>query len=312
MTISIVERDLLHLRYKPKRSNFKDCTECPAFDLFDWVIWTPDDRRFQRFKSLRPATILCLAHPKSLRTLLKLKFLFKNATLIIAGEDTHLSAVLSEVELLIPHCKEIFFEAKDIDHRSVHAFGMGFISFYLKRIGNEVIIDLLGRIKENCWEKEGVLVAWGAIWNHLDEKLVDRQRAASFVEKSDWLVREELGPGEYFQRLAASKFLLAPAGQGIQAPKLAEAWLMRTVPIVVRNPCFEDLDRLGFPFVLLNNWEELTPKLLQDYENRRNSIKWNEVEKMLTLKHFKEELLGKTAEHGAAPDGNSASLHCRR
>jgi hypothetical protein len=227
--------------------------------------------------------------------LLNLKFLFKNPTLIIAGEDTHLSTVLSEVELLIPHCKKIFYEAKDIDHQSVHSFGMGFISYYLKRIGNEVIIDLLGKIKENGLEKKGVLAAWGAIWKQLDESLVDRQRAASFVEKSDWLMREELEPDAYFQRLATSKFVLAPAGQGIQAPKLAEAWLMRTVPIVVRNPCFEDLERLGFPFVLLNNWKELTPKLLQDYENRRNSIKWNEVEKMLTLKHFKEELLGKTA-----------------
>jgi len=296
MTISIIDRDLLHLRYKPKRSNFKDCAECPAFDLFDWVIWIPDDRRFQRFRSLCPATILCLAHPESLRTLLKVRFLLKNVTLIIAGQDTLLSVVLSQVELLIPHCKKIFFEAKDIDHQIVHAFGMGFNSFYLKRVGNEVIIiDLLGRVRTNCLEKKGVLVAWGAIWKYLDEILLDRQRAARFVEKSNWLVREELKPDEYFQRLAASKFLLAPAGQGIQAPKLAEAWLMRTVPIVVRNPCFEDLDRLGFPFVLLNNWEELTPRLLQDYENRRNSIKWNEVEEMLTLKHFKEEILGQKA-----------------
>ena len=68
---------------------------------------------------------------------------------------------------------------------------------------------------------------------------------------------------------------------------------MRTVPIVVRNPCFEDLDRLGFPFVLLDRWEELTPELLQDYEDRRNSIQWSEVEKMLTLKHFKEEILSR-------------------
>ena len=294
MSLSIVERDLLHLRYKPRRSSFKDCAECPAFDLFDWVIWTPDDKLFQRFKTFRPKTILCLAHPRSLRFLLKLKFLFRNATLVIAGEDTHLSAVLSEVELLVPHCRKIFFEAKDIEHRSVHAFGMGFISYYLKRIGNEVIVDLMGRVQELSWKKEGVLVAWGAIWKHLDEKLEDRRRAASFVEKSDWLVREELGPGEYFQRLAASKFLLAPAGQGIQAPKLAEAWLMRTVPIVVRNPCFEDLDRLGFPFVLLDHWEELTPKLLQDYESKRNSINWSEVERMLTLKYFKEELLRRT------------------
>ena len=294
MSLSIVERDLLHLRYKPRRSSFKDCAECPAFDLFDWVIWTPDDKLFQRFKTFRPKTILCLAHPRSLRVLLKLRFLFKNATLVIAGEDTHLSAVLDEVELLIPHCRKIFFEAKDIEHRSVHAFGMGFISYYLKRIGSELIVDLMGRVKESCWEKEGVLVAWGAIWKHLDGKLEDRRRAARFVEKSDWLVREELGPGEYFQRLAASKFLLAPAGQGIQAPKLAEAWLMRTVPIVVRNPCFEDLDRLGFPFVLLDHWEELTPKLLQDYESKRNSINWSEVERMLTLKYFKEELLRRT------------------
>jgi hypothetical protein len=293
VTISIVLKDLLHLRYKPKHRNFKDCAECPAFDLFDWVIWTPDDRRFQRFKKLLPATVLCLAHPKSLRTLLKLRFLIRDTILVIAGEDTNLSAVLTEVEVLAPYCKQILFEAKDIDHHNVRAFGMGFISYYLSRIDNEVIIDLLGRIKQKSWKKKGVLVAWGAIWKHLDEKLIERSRAAMYVEKSDWLVREELGPYEYFQRLASAKFLFAPAGQGIQSPKLAEAWLMRTVPIVVRNPCFEDLNRSGFPFVLLDNWEELTPNLLINYENTRRSIKWNEVEEMLTLKHFREEILGK-------------------
>ncbi len=297
MTISIAERDLLHLRYKPKSTRFKGCEECPTFDFFDWVIWTPNDKCFQRIKNLRPKTILCLAPPKSLRILLILRLLLKNATVVIAGADTNLSKVLSQVEPLIPHCNKIFFEAKDIEHLHIQSFGMGFISFYLRRIDNKVIISLINEVRNesNYRGKDGVLVAWGAIWSSLDERLLDRRRAVQFVEKNDWLIREELEPDEYFRRLAYSKFLLAPAGQGIQAPKLAEAWLMRTVPIVVRNPCFEDLYRLGFPFVSLGSWDELTLELLKNYESKLNSIDWNKVEKMLTLRYFKEVFLGVTA-----------------
>ena len=126
--------DLLHLRYKPRRENFKNCLPCPAFQLFDWVIWFPDSIFSCRFHRLRPKRVLCLAHPKSLSYLKKSRHFLKDSIVVIAGEDTNLSSVLSTVEEILPHCSKIYYEAKDIPHGLIKSFCMGFTSFYLKLV----------------------------------------------------------------------------------------------------------------------------------------------------------------------------------
>lgn len=283
---------LLHLRYKPARENFKGCGECPAFDCFDWVIWKPDAKTFLRSRKLFPKTILCLAHRESLQVLSRFRFLLRGVTLVVAGEDTNLSALRDEIDRLSPHCKRIHFEAKDIDHPVVRSFSMGFISYYLKRLGEDLLRECIARVRSGAATKQGVLVAWGAIWKVLDDQLDERKMAARFVEESDWLHRQELTPPDYVRALVHSRYLLAPAGAGVQAPKLAEAWLFHVVPIVIRNPCFEDLAGMGYPMVMLNCWEDLTEDLLAAKEPWRDSIDWKQVDHMLTIDHFQQHCLG--------------------
>lgn len=290
-SIKTVEEDLLHLRYKDNNEKFKDCGECPGFDLFDWVIWKPNARTFLRLKKLRPAKVLCLSHAKSLKLLVRLRVLLKNITLVVAGEDTNLSQLKDYIEKLRPHCREIYFEAKDVKHPQVESFAMGFNCFYLKAIGNETIIELMEEVRRGGTHKKGVLAAWGAVWKHLDDTISERRDAADYVSQCSWVSREELPPDQYMRRLAKSKYAITPRGQGVQAPKLAEAWLMRTVPIAIPNPCFNDLAKAGFPFVFVEEWRELTPELLTNYENIRESIDWGKVESMLTLGHFKENIV---------------------
>jgi hypothetical protein len=286
MNPDILVYNLLHLRYKPKRKNFKGCAPCPAFRLFDWVIWLPDSLFSCRCRRSTPRTVLCLAHPKSLRILEKSKSRLKNATVIIAGEDTNLSHVLPTVEALLPYSRKIYYEAKDVMHTEIKSFCMGFISFYLKRVDAKIISHFVTLVSNPEWKKEGVLASWGGVWKHLDNTLQDRYAAGQFIKECDWIEREKLGPVDYWNRLAESKFLLAPSGQGVQAPKLAEAWLMRTIPIVTVNPCFSDLQQIGFPMLILEKWEDLTLELLREFEVKNSAIDWLKVQSMLTLESF--------------------------
>ncbi len=290
----IILSDLLHLRYRPhKWPKLKECQPCPAFQLFDWVIWLPHSALSCRFRNFMPRTVLCLAHLSSLQVLLKLKSCLSNSTVIIAGRDTNLSKVLPIVETLLPYCQKIYYEAKDIAHPEIESFSMGFTSFYfyLHRVEFETISQLATLVSNLEWEKQGVLAAWGGIYARLDQILADRRAAVEFVENCPWIQREQLEPADYWQRLAESKFLLAPAGNGIQSPKLAEAWLMRTVPIVTDNPCFRDLQAEGFPLLIIDQWNDLTQKLLENFETERCNIDWERVQSMLTLQHFRSRYL---------------------
>ena len=280
-----------NLRYKPKRQAFFGCQKPPVFDEFDLVIWWPDSLRASRLRTRSPQNILCLAHPKSFQILNKLRGIAKNATIIIAGEDTLLSVFLRIVHPDIVEQNTIYFEAKDVCHSTIKSFSMGFISYYLKRIGNDDLTVLIKQVADADWKKHGVLAAWGGIWSHLDNTLDDRRAAVEMVEKSNWLKREVLNANEYWQRLAEVKYLIAPAGQGIQAPKLAEAWLMRTVPIVTRNPCFEDLQKKGYPLCIVEDWGSLSLSIVAEWESTYISIDWKRVEHMLTTQYFVEEYL---------------------
>jgi len=283
--------DLLHLRYKPKKKNFTGCDPCPAFKLFDWVIWLPDAKYSCRFRRLKPRTVLCLANAKSLNILKKLRAGLKETTVVITGEDTNLSEVLPTVEALQPYCSRIYYEAKDVTHSEITSFCMGFNDFYLRRAGLENISKLSESVADSMWEKQGLLASWGGIFPSLDKSLDDRRAAVEFVEKCPWIARESLEPTDYWQRLAEVKFLLAPAGQGIQSPKLAEAWLMRTVPIVTDNPCVQDLQSAGFPLLVIKTWNELTQEVLQDFEPKRINIDWEKIQFMLTLEYFRSHYL---------------------
>lgn len=281
---------ILHLRYMPKRQRFRNCSEPPVFDYFDWVIWSPDDKVFQRKRTEYPNNILMLAARQSCEVLLARIEQIRGATLVVGGEDTHLSTLLDSMNILAKHCKAIFYEAKDIRHERIRSFSMGFISYYMKRFDSFLAAQLIMEAKALELNKHGVLAAWGVIWKHLDEIVEDRRNASTFIEKTPWINRVILTPDLYMKRLMESKYLIAPAGNGIQAPKLAEAWLVRTVPIVVCNPCFEDLRDEGFPFLMLKSWEDLTETLVEQYEDERLRIDWESVAQMLTLKYFLKKI----------------------
>lgn len=64
----------------------------------------------------------------------------------------------------------------------------------------------------------------------------------------------------YWRELCRYRFMISPLGDEIQSPKTVEALLVLTVPIVHRgpSPIAQDLRRMGFPLVIVNEWDEIT------------------------------------------------------
>ena len=278
--------DLLDLRFKPNSKNFKACPKNSVFKHFDWVIWFPHSAKALRIKRPLPRTILCLAHPKSFRILNRLKHLINQATIVFAGCDTNLSRCLKELEPSIISKNRIFYEAKDIYHPSIKSFCMGFSRFYLEKAGIENIKQVIHQYENGHYTKSGVLAAWGKHWPGLDKKVEDRQKANTFLNNCSFISRQDLSPDVYWDKVARSEFQLCPEGKGIQAPKLAEAWLVGTVPIVTRNACFEDLKEMGYPIIILDKWDELTEDSLELWRNEIRKIDWNNVRQKLTRSHL--------------------------
>lgn len=284
--------ELLHLRYKPKRPQFQEEDRCPAFRSFDLVLWHPDSLQVSRIRKLRPRTVLCLANPRSFRILNCLRGIVKGATIVVAGEDTRLSVFLKTVDPRLIADNRILYEAKDVSHPTIKSFSMGFISFYLRKSGREVVQQAMDDFASGDHDKQSkVLASWGRHWPHLDGTLEDRREADEFLEKCDFLERRSFEPKEYWHELLNSRFLLAPQGQGVQAPKLAEAWLVGTVPIVTDCTCFRDLQEAGYPLIIVKQWTDITRESLQRWEESTRAIEWTLVRDMLTERYFRENVV---------------------
>jgi len=85
---------------------------------------------------------------------------------------------------------------------------------------------------------------------------------SDFTNHTPWAEHRMIPAEHYWPELAKYRFLIAPRGNGLQAPKFMEALAVMTIPITLRYACFEDLQMYGFPLVVVDDWEEITPKAL--------------------------------------------------
>ena len=280
-------RSWISLRHHSELKQYKGFLKPPAsHDLFDWVVWSPNDPKTNRTDIANPRTILCRAMPRSIKKLLSLLTNNSDATLVLGGCDVPLSGSLKLLAPNLHRFKKIFYEAKDIDHDKISSFPMGFNSFYLREAGYENIKAAVTR--SNSSEKsELLLAAWGKRWKRLDKTIEERRAADSFLDDHPVFRRKMVKWDQYWFELANHHFLLAPKGNGIQAPKLSEAWMVKTVPVVVRNSCFSDLYAMGFPMVFVDDWQEVTPLMLNDWLKENDSIDWKRVRYQLTNEYLK-------------------------
>ena len=66
---------------------------------------------------------------------------------------------------------------------------------------------------------------------------------------------------QYLLKLQHYKFVLSPAGNGPDAHRTWEALMMGCIPVVLTGP-FDEM-YTGLPVVILESWDELTPKRLE-------------------------------------------------
>lgn len=91
----------------------------------------------------------------------------------------------------------------------------------------------------------------------------------------------------YYNKLSEYKYFICPLGNGIQAPKIFECLLVKTIPVCIKGPTFEDLKEYGFPILLINNFNELNQTMLNDkYENEFKDVDWEKVKYNLTIEGF--------------------------
>lgn len=97
-----------------------------------------------------------------------------------------------------------------------------------------------------------------------DSRNQAREWAETPAAAAAGVVKSVFSPSVYWNELKNYKFLLSPIGVGIQSPKTMEALLVLTIPIVQRHgfPAHDDLVRYGFPIVVVEKWNEITPESL--------------------------------------------------
>ena len=232
---------------------------------FDWLVgWSHGWGTVER----EPASIF--SHPGILAELeIMLRKQFGNyhfgdaSILVIGGADSLLSSQDPHViERLANRFGQVYYEAYDINFDGIDVMPIGLQEVYLR--GHEG--DVLRLSQQTPHERENnVLAAWGRWWPHLNEKISDRFEAVKFVEASSLVDAQNLETVAYFEALSSHRFMLCPMGNGIQTPKMFEAWMMGCIPIATRNPAFEKLHQRGFPIALVDKWEEVTHERLEDW-----------------------------------------------
>lgn len=117
----------------------------------------------------------------------------------------------------------------------------------------------------NLSAKRGILGAWDVRTHKTTDPRFARDRTDidTWVNTSGSFVdRRSIDPMEYFAELSKYRFLVAPEGVGIQSSKFLEALVVQTIPITIRFKSFQDLRDYGYPMVVVDSWDEITPESL--------------------------------------------------
>jgi len=179
----------------------------------------------------------------------------------------------------------VWVEAKDIDLREFKTIPMGFIAYYAITNGlNNIEAAMAYALQSH--ERQLACAAWGAVSTTLD-KATYRSELNDFIESNtEWVTRSHWSFHEYWINLAKYKFFLMPRGHGIQSPKIYEALFVCTVPVVLRIAAYDDLEKLGFPLLIVDKWDEVNPSMLEEaYETRFKSTDWLRVREMVSVEN---------------------------
>lgn len=163
----------------------------------------------------------------------------------------------------------MFYEAYDRFVDGIEVMPIGLQEFYLR--GHEETILRLQR-QTVAERSPRILAAWGAWWPKLDLRLEDRKRAREFAQSSALVDEGLFDTSGYFERVSLHEFMLAPMGNGIQSPKMFEAWMMGCIPISTPNPAVNRLKERGFPIAVIDRWGDIDESVLSEWSRQIGPI----------------------------------------
>lgn len=193
--------------------------------------------------------------------------------LVLGGSDTHLSLtpVMNFVRKIsaTAYFNRIYYEAMDVHMPNVEAMPIGFTDFYTLSVPPGIIEQALTSVSIS--EKCDVLVAWGTVWPQLDKRLSWRKALISWVEKTAWIERQHISMDDWYLELAKYRFYVVPDGNGVASPKWAESLLLQTIPIVPPLEYYKKLRDRGYPFVVVDSWDEITHSNMEKWWSELSS-----------------------------------------
>lgn len=215
-----------------------------------------------------------------------------NGVLVVAGDDVHLSENLSYLVELRDFFSKIYYEAKDIACDFVKALPMGHIHAYMLRTGGNGILRYVNHKDHTSLKTKLAATGFGSKWPGLTDKIEDRVSLQNFLESSDFVDNIDCHPQEYYEQVVPYKYFLCPIGNGIQTPKLLEALLVGTIPVVTKHTAYDDLKDWGLPLLVVDKWEDLTVEYLDsNYHTLYNQVDWDFVRRLYSVRHFKQNYL---------------------
>jgi len=197
--------------------------------------------------------------------------------LVAMGEDTH-SKKLSEKQKsnILWKFSTVFWEANtDANFKTLP---MGLNMLYVALNGLKETNYAINHPKQK--KKLCCIPKWNKLSTELERpglRVASRSRLEKFVKtKQSWFDSQNWEPRQYYERLGSYKFSVCPTGNGIQAPKIYEALLVQTIPIVENELAFRQLKDMGLPLLIVNDWSELNEKFLTD-KYRTMNVDWANV-----------------------------------
>ena len=215
--------------------------------------------------------------------------------LVVMGEDTHSSKLSSDQKnKILNKFSTVFWEANnDPDFLTLP---MGLNACYISLNGLEKAEDAIKRAVNK--EKTRLMVI--PEWNLLSVSLKNPKNAVSSRTRLGQFVDEtkqdgfydfiKIEPRDYYETISNYKFMVCPTGNGIQAPKIFEAILVRTIPIVENELCFRQLRDLGIPLLIVENWYDLTEEFLSNVEI---DVDWEKAIHLFSVKGVTELIQSK-------------------
>jgi len=206
--------------------------------------------------------------------------------LIAMGEDTKSSKLsINQKNKILRKFSTVFWEANN--DSSFLTLPMGFNACYVSLHGLDKTEIAIKKAVDKQKSKLLVIPAWNKFSTELENpnrRVSSRTRLGKFVSETkneEWYDFVSICPNDYYKTISDYKFMICPTGNGIQAPKIFESILVRTIPIVEDELCFHQLKEMGIPLLIVKNWSDLSEEFLM---NVSLSVDWEEAIRLFSVK----------------------------